>query len=83
MVPKENMRPAEKVAYLTQGDAVRITRKFAGLSLARLAKLAGMSKGILVDIETDAAPLYVDQAERLAKALKVSPAALLYPNGDY
>jgi transcriptional regulator with XRE-family HTH domain len=74
------LSPAEPAAQLTPGQAVRVTREFAALSQIDLAKRAGLSQGTLSAIETGKATLGVERARRLARALKVHPAALLFPD---
>jgi transcriptional regulator with XRE-family HTH domain len=66
---------------LTPGQSVRITREFAELSQVELARLAGMQQSTLSDIERGRVALGVERAKRLARALKVHPAALLF--ADY
>jgi len=72
--------PAERVAKLTPGQAVRITREFAELSQVALAKRAGLTQGTISAIESGKAELGKKRAERLARALGVHPAALMFPD---
>ena len=74
------LKPAAPVAHLTPGKAVRITREFAALSQVALARKAGLAQGTLSAIETGKATLGVERAKRLARALGVHPAALLFPD---
>ena len=74
------MSPAERVATLTPGQAVRITREFAELSQVALAKRAGLTQGTVSAIESGKAELGKKRAERLARALGVHPAALMFPD---
>ena len=74
------LSPAKPVAHLTPGQAVRITREFAALSQIDLARSAGLTQGTLSAIETGRAALGAERARRLARALKVHPAALLFPD---
>jgi transcriptional regulator with XRE-family HTH domain len=73
------LTPAQRVAHLTPGQAVRITRDFAELSQAELASRAGLAQGTLSAIESGKANLGAERAKRLARALGVHPAALLFP----
>jgi transcriptional regulator with XRE-family HTH domain len=73
------LSPAVPVARLTPGQAVRITREFAELSQSELAVRAGLAQGTLSAIETGKAALGAERAKRLARALGVHPAALLFP----
>jgi transcriptional regulator with XRE-family HTH domain len=59
---------------------VRITREFAELSQFELAQLAGLTQATVSAIETGKTALGVTRAKRLAEAMKVHPAALLFPD---
>ena len=74
------MTPAEPVVRLTPGQAVRITREFAELTQTELAELAGLTQATLSAIETGKTALGVQRAKRLARAMNVHPAALLFPS---
>jgi len=74
-----NATPAETLVDLTPGQMVRITREFAELSQTELADLAGLTQATVSAIETGRTNLGAVRAKRLAEALKVHPAALLFP----
>ena len=76
----ENLTRADPVARLTPGRAVRITREFAELTQSELARRAGLAQGTLSAIESGKATLGAERARRLARALGVHPAALLFPD---
>jgi transcriptional regulator with XRE-family HTH domain len=59
---------------------VRITRKFAELSQVELASLAGLTQATVSAIETEKTNLGAVRAKRLAEAMRVHPAALLFPD---
>ena len=80
IVRSSGLSSAERVAHLTPGKAVRITREFAGLSQIALAARAGLAQGTLSAIESGKATLGAERAKRLALALGVHPAALLFPD---
>ena len=75
----QNVTPAETLVALTPGQAVRITREFAELSQAELASLAGLTQATVSAIETGRTALGIARAKRLAHAMRVHPAALLFP----
>lgn len=75
-----NAAPAEKLVNLTPGHMVRITREFAGLSQAELAIRAGLTQATVSSIESGRATLGLERAKRLAQAMNVHPASLLFPN---
>jgi transcriptional regulator with XRE-family HTH domain len=58
---------------------VRITREFANLSQIELAAGAGLTQATVSAIETGKTALGVVRAKRLAEAMKIHPAALLFP----
>ena len=67
---------------LTPGDAVRVARELQELTQAELAKATGIPQPTLSSIENGRATLGAERAEKLARALKVHPAVLLWPNWD-
>lgn len=69
-------------AVLTPGDAVRATREAQGLSLAELANRLDTNTYVVEKLESGQRPLCIDEAERLARALKVHPAVLMWPNWE-
>ena len=79
---KEVFSPARRYAGLTVGDTVRVTRELQELTQSELARRAGLSQPILSAIEKGRLSLGVQRAKRLARALKVHPAVLLFPNWD-
>ncbi len=79
---KAGFRSARRYASLTVGDAVRVTRELQELSQSELAERAGLSQPILSAIEKGRIALGVERAKRLARALKVHPAVLLFPDWE-
>jgi transcriptional regulator with XRE-family HTH domain len=79
---KTNYRPARTRVTLTPGDAVRVTRELQEMSQVELARAADMTQPTLSGIERGKIAVGVERAERLARALKVHPAVLLWPNWD-
>ena len=67
---------------LTPGQAVRVGRELQEMSQAELAEASGISQPTLSSIESGRVKLGVERAERLARALKVHPAVLLWPNWE-
>ena len=71
--------PAETLVQLTPGHMVRITREFAELSQAELAEKAGLKQATISSIESGRVTLGLERAKRLAEAMHVHPASLLFP----
>ena len=67
---------------LSVGDSVRIAREFNEFSQNHLAELTGLSQSIISGIENNRVNLGVERAKTLARALRVHPAVLLFPNWD-
>jgi transcriptional regulator with XRE-family HTH domain len=65
---------------LTPGDAVRVAREVQDMTQVELAAASGIAQGTLSAIERGRVRLGADRAERLARALKVHPAVLLWPH---
>ena len=76
------MTRAEMLVHLTPGQAVRITREFAELTQAELAERSGLTQATISAIETGKTTLGIARAKRLASAMKVHPASLLFPADD-
>jgi transcriptional regulator with XRE-family HTH domain len=63
----------------TSGDSVRVMRELQEMTQAELARASGLEQGTISAIENNRIALGRARAERLAKALKVHPAVLLWP----
>jgi transcriptional regulator with XRE-family HTH domain len=72
--------PAKRHRAMTVGESVRNCRLFNALSQAQLAKLAGIPQSAISAIESNELKLGVERAKRLAIALNVHPAVLLFPD---
>jgi transcriptional regulator with XRE-family HTH domain len=67
---------------VTPGEMLRALRELKGLSQNRLAELTGMSQSNISAIENGARHIGRERAIVLAKALKVHPAVILFPDFD-
>jgi transcriptional regulator with XRE-family HTH domain len=74
--------PARTRVALTRADAVRVTRELQQMTQTELAAASGLTQATLSGIERGRVSLGVERAERLARALKVHPAVLLWPNWE-
>ena len=79
---KEKYLSARRYAGLTPGDTVRVTRELQELTQSELADRASLSQPILSAIEKGRISLGVERAKRLARALHVHPAVLLFPDWE-
>lgn len=74
--------PARARVVLKAGDAVRVTRELQEMSQAELAQASGLTQPTISSIESGRVTLGAERAEKLARALKVHPAVLLWPAWD-
>jgi transcriptional regulator with XRE-family HTH domain len=74
--------PARTRVVLSPGASVRIARELQELTQAELAKASGIPQPTISSIESGRVALGAGRAEKLARALKVHPAVLLWPNWD-
>ena len=74
--------PTKAYAALTSGDAVRVFRELQEMTQSELAAIARIGQATISSIESGRLALGVERAKRLAIALHVHPAALLFPNWE-
>lgn len=67
-------------AKLTPGKSVRMLRELHDMTQAELAKRAGLTQGTVSAIESGAKAVGIERAKRLAKALRVHPAVIAFPD---
>jgi len=75
-------RKARRRVDISVGESVRIIRELQELSQNELAALSGIPQSTISAIERDRVNLGVERAKKLARALKVHPAVLVFPNWD-
>ena len=78
MLPTTVVRGRANPRYLKFAARLSKARKVAGVSAEALSVAAGLSKGIVSSLETDAGVPRIYTVERLANALKMSPAFLAF-----
>jgi transcriptional regulator with XRE-family HTH domain len=67
---------------LTPGDSVRVIRELQELTQVELAAASDVPQSAISAIECGRAALGAERAEKLARALKVHPAVLLWPHWE-
>jgi len=67
---------------LSPGDSVRVARELQEMTQAQLAHASGIPQGTISSIEKGRVRLGAERAEKLARALKVHPAVLLWPHWE-
>jgi transcriptional regulator with XRE-family HTH domain len=75
-------RRARKKIDVSVGESVRIIRELQELSQNQLAEMTGIPQSTISAIERNRVNLGVERAKVLARALKVHPAVLVFPNWD-
>jgi len=75
-------RKAQRRIEVSVGESVRIIRELQEFSQNQLAALTGIPQSTISAIERDRVNLGVERAKVLARALKVHPAVLVFPNWD-
>jgi len=81
-INKNDFVRAKVQRKLTPGEMLRTLRELQELTQQDLAKLTGISQSNLSAMETDARQIGRERALVLAKALKVHPAVILFPDFD-
>ncbi|HWL86992.1 MAG TPA: helix-turn-helix transcriptional regulator [Polyangiaceae bacterium] len=76
---KSDFVPEQSHAVLTPAKAVRLAREFQEMTQHELAKASGVPQSAIAAIESGHTALGAARAEKLAKALKVHPAVLMWP----
>ena len=79
---KKNFVKAKINVQMTPAEMLKTIRELQGLSQLDLAKLTGMTQSNISALETGAKNIGRERALVLAKALKVHPAVILFPDFD-
>ena len=75
-------RKARRHVEVSVGESVRIVRELQELSQNDLSELTGIPQSTISAIECDRVNIGVERAKVLARALKLHPAVLVFPNWD-
>ena len=81
-INKKDFVKAKVHAHLTPGEALKMLRELQGLTQADLSKITGISQSNISALESNARQMGRERAIVFAKALKVHPAVLLFPDFD-
>jgi len=81
-INKKDFVKAKIHAHLTPGEALKMLRELQGLTQADLAKITGINQSNISALESNAKQMGRERALMFAKALKVHPAVLLFPDFD-
>jgi transcriptional regulator with XRE-family HTH domain len=81
-INKKDFVKAKIHAHLTPGEALRMLRELQGFTQSDLAKKTGISQSNISALESNARQMGRERAIVFARALKVHPAVLLFPDFD-
>ena len=76
----EEFEPAKVNVSITPGEMLKTLRELQELTQNQLAEATGISQSNISGMETNAKNVGRDRALILAKALKVHPAVILFPD---
>ena len=73
---------AKQNIEVTVGESVRIMRELQELSQNELSALTGIAQSTISAIENDRVSLGIGRAKKIARALRVHPAVLVFSGWD-
>lgn len=80
MREREVLYRTRSYATLTPAESLRYVREFSEISQKDLSELSGIPQPAISAMESGRAPIGAERAARLARALHVHPAVILFPN---
>ncbi len=81
-INKKDFVKARVHVHLTPGEALKILRELQGLTQLELAKKTGISQSNISALESNVRQMGRERAIVFARALKVHPVVLLFPDFD-
>jgi transcriptional regulator with XRE-family HTH domain len=81
-INKKDFARAKVHTSLTPGEALKMVRELQGLTQADLAEITGIPQSNISALESNVRQLGRERAIVFARALKVHPAVLLFPDFD-
>jgi len=81
-INKNEFAKAKVHSEISPGEALKMLRELQGLSQNNLEKMTGISQSNISAIENGSKQLGRERAIIFAKALRVHPAVLLFPDYD-
>ncbi len=76
---KDTFTPAKKRATLTTGEVIRMLRELKGWTQEELARRSGVNAKNISLLENDRVDIGKRRTEQLARAFKVHPAIIMFP----
>ncbi len=81
-MPKKDFVKAKVRISVTPGESLRLLRELQEMSQNELAALSGISQSNISAFENGSKQIGRDTAIKFARALKVHPAIILFPDYD-
>lgn len=81
-ISKKDFVKAKVHIHLTPGEALKMVRELQELTQSDLAKITGISQSNISALESNVRQMGRERAIVFAKALKVHPSVLLFPDFD-
>ncbi|NJL24011.1 MAG: helix-turn-helix transcriptional regulator [Calothrix sp. SM1_5_4] len=81
-IDRKDFVKARVHVHVTPGEMLKTLRELHNMTQGELAEKAGMTQSNLSALETNARQIGRERALALAKALKVHPAVILFPDYD-
>jgi transcriptional regulator with XRE-family HTH domain len=82
MTTESDYLPEQRYAELTPAKVLRIARELQGLTQTQLAAMTGIPQSTISAIEHGQKGLGIERAKVFARALKIHPAVLAFPDWD-
>lgn len=79
---KNDFVKAKVHVHLSPGEALKMIRELQGLTQSDLSKKTGISQSNISALESNARQMGRERAIIFAKALRIHPAVLLFPDFD-
>jgi transcriptional regulator with XRE-family HTH domain len=79
---RSRARPARLRAHLSPGQMVKTLRKLQGMTQDDLAEASGLDQSVISAMEHERTMIGNDRARKLAKALRVHPSVIAFPDWD-
>ncbi len=76
---KDTFSPAKKHAALSTGEVIRMLRDLKGWTQEELARRSGLNAKNISLLENDRVDIGKRRTQQLAKAFKVHPAIIMFP----
>jgi transcriptional regulator with XRE-family HTH domain len=77
-----DLAPARPRAALSPGAALKALRELQGMTQNELAAASSLDQSVISAMEHERTAIGADRARKLARALRVHPAVIVFPDWD-